>query len=1429
MDAKKLMGLGGIAKDIQAAVTGAARSFGLVDDVPTLGEIYSMSNKLTDYVVQTKDSVNPYKPGTEQTNRMVVGPQSPAFGRQAAAGQAFTDVDNRNKAIVSDKDSKLIMGAFANGKPLMRGQPVALRDIIDNPNVTEGYPELLDTPVILNTSMENGAGWETKPDGTNVLNLGPGLVDRAQSDPSDLHDIILHEIQHGIQEREDFARGGNPADQRTPEDQALVKDHNRIVREHNRLAALLGTNQIEDLDLDLEVKSDIKNAYESYRAKAISPTEFATDVAEAINSDPESSRYARSVAREIMEVFPKMGSSEQALNAMSERNTADYMNLHGEEEARFTQNNRRKSQEELDALDKSKLYPKGTKVTGQSRPTLRMIKPLNSSTRFALEGKMGKSWKFIKAQGSAFGSLGRKAGTIAEEAVGEAAYIDDLGLQAGGHLQADLRVAAKAAVAAGKFSGLKEAMDSLNKKLSRKLEAIENIPTEQGRQAALAGVVRENPEFRAMIDAYQLINDNTRLLVKQMIASAKGKLTEADVKKIKTLVENQTRYLTRTYALFQGKSGDKWRDKLINEYRAAEAALASGKAIPEKYQDSFRRYKDGLNYIRDNEVAVFDQEDLEERTIEQLRVLYDIWLDPKTRVANEEKAAKGIKDAGERTAAKREMLTAAIMERGEQVDGKEIERRAQDILSSLIGDKDSGNPVASYYRGFKQDKSILMERKHAPKEIRELMGEITDPSVRVMTTVFRQGELIARTNMLLKLREELYGEAIVSNEDHGTADPKFTEQLKGDNWGPLEGYWVTPDIAAVMNDQREIATNMEDAFGKAVIDPGSVGSKIGGTAIKTLGKLAGLQKLYAIVWNPMQIVWNFVGSPIMGVANGNVNPKTYIRAADTSARLFAKELKNAGNIGRPTQNTDDMQDVIKYDILDSAQIGELRSLPQKHIQDLIKNRGRFMTNLIDAKDVGGAFIKQAFMLSDLNVKMANFFQRQDAIREFYKLNGDKKTDEQIKREAASDAKDTNITFRRAAPIVKIAERSGFTYVLPYIQGVFRSIAYNEIVGYKDVLRGLQANTPEARNFMLRQGLQRLVGVNTALFGLTALAGTLMGGDEDKDAKIRRLLMPDARYGQSVYIGDDEKGNALMLRMSRFDPLGPATDLMRIVYGNATPKQKFDDVVKHMKELVIKPRLSVNLLGAGLELVTPETAVKEKQTKLERLMPETTNIYKKLVNAVPGLDFADAEQSVAVFDTMLPGVTNIIDPNNRKPVESKGGAPFDQVAGLMVNFGGKLDVVNTGAAAAMASQELKDARTLARKQFFDQAKITGDPTRDNLISMLSGMDGERKAFIRLKEVYEGLEAMDMSRSKIDEALKKAKVSEHDRHLLYSGKYDTSLEGWRTKGSSVLSKKSIKQRLSSSAEFSPDADTEEREEKALKEAVRVARELGYKVKE
>lgn len=105
--------------------------------------------------------------------------------------QIFKGVDGRPRVEFDDSAARI---ANPNGK--------TLGEVLYHPELFKQYPELQNIKVVKSANKNNTAGsYDGK---TNSISINPNIAD-SQQVPT-----LLHEIQHAIQSKEGFARGGSP-------------------------------------------------------------------------------------------------------------------------------------------------------------------------------------------------------------------------------------------------------------------------------------------------------------------------------------------------------------------------------------------------------------------------------------------------------------------------------------------------------------------------------------------------------------------------------------------------------------------------------------------------------------------------------------------------------------------------------------------------------------------------------------------------------------------------------------------------------------------------------------------------------------------------------------------------------------------------------------------------------------------------------------------------------------------------------------------------------------------------------------------------------------------------------------------------------------------------------------------------------------------
>lgn len=91
----------------------------------------------------------------------------------------------------------------------LNGNPVDVGSLLDHPSLYKQYPELKDNLIVKFGDIGSSKGQVSSEGGVTFVTLNKNLF--GKNFDTEGKSTLLHEIQHAIQEKEGFARGGSPA------------------------------------------------------------------------------------------------------------------------------------------------------------------------------------------------------------------------------------------------------------------------------------------------------------------------------------------------------------------------------------------------------------------------------------------------------------------------------------------------------------------------------------------------------------------------------------------------------------------------------------------------------------------------------------------------------------------------------------------------------------------------------------------------------------------------------------------------------------------------------------------------------------------------------------------------------------------------------------------------------------------------------------------------------------------------------------------------------------------------------------------------------------------------------------------------------------------------------------------------------------------
>lgn len=1435
----------GALRDMLSAARTKYRSITGNTDID-LADIAYLSRRVTEEAARTTESLARPGEGRVDSLNMVID-KNISINQAANVRRMYESGDGFEKYLLSDKDSKLKSRGLSE---LEVGGETTLGNLLEH--------KALD--------KEIGTWWHDLPVLTGAPSQAEGMYDpsdklisvssRVLNKPAELKEVLLHELQHGLQDK--AKRSGQFFDYLS-RIEAADKTAARIDKDRDYLEDVL----LPALQKRVEaITGDDMRAVVDASNGAVQDSDFDnSDDADATIVAQRFLHAMRKVGWDNLKGGTKyrFGQLEKAANSESVRRNKvieemtklrdqrmqdlnDYRSNLTEAEAHYVQQSVNKTQEELDALGNPEdvAFRDGGKWGGKlhaedsPRGRKQAFSTLNAVTLPADVDAIADSQAgnvvvdFVKKQGLYHSGLGKDLFDRIGFSVSEAAAASQEAITLSANIDRGIAELSKR-------KGVPT--DATASWLGEYMNKLADLPSPVSRERALASLVRANPELAPLQTAYSVVAHNTKRLVKQAI-DATPNPTPSDLETWQSWLDNSWGYTTRMFAAHQGSAGTEYGNRVLSNYLAAEIALAKQKnPTPDQIKDR-QRVLNMRRYLIDHDLTIPDAENIMKKKTEALKYLYDMHVptvtspltgqtgkanaDQDYKVVYEMARASGSTESEARGLAKT-ALADALLQVAPTINSADMQKKADGIMRKMLAGESSSD-IPMYLRTVEGDRGILRKREELAPEVRAFLGELTNPATRISVTLAKQGELIARNRLMQDMHDLGEGQWVHKNQIG-----KFTHQLRGKGYGALEGMYTTKAIHDVISSTTETYNSLAETMAKGFAADNSWDKALGTKVASGLRSAATASKVNTVVLDAFAMAMNAGGSVYQAVSNGTFNPKYWVQGGGVSLDLIKGELLN--NKG---QLSDSTLEAIKYGVVDNAKVNELKDGVERHIRDQIKNTdalgtGKAKQGIKYAKNVAA----EVFAQSDVWAKIAAFKHRTDILTNLYEAEGVDKSRDEILREAAVDIKDTNISVDRVPPFIRnVLEPYGLTTFANYFWNVPRSLAMSTAIGLRDVMRAKDMTTTEGKVITTMAGAQRLLGVGVATAGnvaiMKSIAAMLTNDEEEERIGLMQKVMDGAdAYSDLIYLGKDEGGVPKFFNLGRLDPYGVVNDVVRMALSDNVSKDELLGAVgNYVVDLAFSNR-ATKLMFSGLSSAVGDTEFKDRKVKLEKIFPDITGDIKAATRFV-GVPAWMGEFAMEVVDTLyVPGTLDALDPTNTTSEGTQNAVESTLNTGTKL-FGGRLTEANVGLQINLAAKELKELTDEGRKY----TEETSSRGRTKLAEIEIQRADERAFDVlhRLADIYVGAtDGVGMSKREVIAAMKEAKIPADFINSISRGRVPETIDDTKLgELGRALSKKSMDMR-SDQANRHLSAEGRDAARKALEQQRAKLKEQGAVIKE
>ena len=526
--------------------------------------------------------------------------------------------------------------------------------------------------------------------------------------------------------------------------------------------------------------------------------------------------------------------------------------------------------------------------------------------------------------------------------------------------------------------------------------------------------------------------------------------------------------------------------------------------------------------------------------------------------------------------------------------------------------EEAANAVGDILTDRKVGRKVFERRQNMPEEIRELMGEVTNPVDALLLTTSKMADFYERSRFLKNMQD-------IGTKQKWlfTSEPEGLEGLvKLQNTGrkELNGMYTTPKMAKVINN-KEISIFGED--------------KINNPLYKNFLSLKGFANKSATVFSWTTILRNILGGIQFGVVNG-LNSFPLGVLSENSARKNLASIKNNALLRGDKDLNELYERYVGLGVINTnVRIGDFRALINEGLEassvdDIMKRASNKLSRGAESFYLGtDDFFKMNAFSSELNIlKRAN--------------KGNTVPVEVLEQQAADIIKNTFPNYDRVPPGIKALRN--------WPLGTFVSFPAEIIRTSYGITKQAASELLSGNGVLATRGAARSAGMYAGVTGFHTLGEMLSDniGWSDKEKRMAEVLAetPWSKDSTRLFTRDEETGKIYSADTKFLDAYNtvkePFTaiinELERGELEQADLSERYiDATIKGLRTLTAPFTTEAIFTKAITDVYYAVRDPEGKTSEGKSLYPPESNISERIANS-----------SYHVLSNLIPGTVDSID-------------------------------------------------------------------------------------------------------------------------------------------------------------------------------------------